>query len=210
MMKKIILHFYKEVTDGIVELSHPPVEDRKLPNMMSIVTRTVELSEIIAVLSSSLGEKLAELEKTIQSKTPRGYNWGVDPQIQNRSAQVAQAFRRTSNPITIHESVSLLKNCPAGIETAARALKDYSIAHELLINYNNMESFIEKTLRESGAVSCDNVPVKRQYSHKYLELYCLQHQGEVLIEADTGRLIQVEETALKVNPKRINKITSRQ
>ena len=204
------VNYYQEVTDGIAKLSDPPLEDHKLPNMVNMVTRAVELSDIITALSSKVGDKIARLEKTIQSKTPRGYSWGVDPQIQDRMAEVAQAFRRTSSPITIHERISLLKGSPIAIETAAHALKDYSIAQELLINYNNMESFIEKTLRESGVVSCDNVPVKRQYAYKYLELYCLQHQREVLIEADTGRLIKMEETALNIKPKRINKITSRQ
>jgi hypothetical protein len=205
------VHYYQEVMNNIVKLDDPPIENPALPELMRIVSKVFEISEIIAALSSKLSEKIFELEKNILAKTPRGYNWGVDPQIQNRIAGVSRTFGKTSSPVGIHERLSLLKSGPAAVETAAYAVKDYSIAHELLINYTIIESIIEKTLQEEGVVSYDNLPVKRQYSHKYLELYCLKHPGEVLIEADTGRLTKPHESQPEIRPgsKNTNKTMSR-
>jgi|MudIll2142460700_1097286.scaffolds.fasta_scaffold24969_2 hypothetical protein len=196
--------YYQGVMDKIAALSRPPNEIRPLPSIILIVTKAVELSEVIAALSARLGDKMAEMEKILQSKTPRGYNWGIDPQIYNRTIDISRAFSRTSSPMKIQERVSLLKTGPPAIDSAARAIKDYSIAHELLVNYSNIESFIEETLQNSGEVICDDIPVKRQYSHRYLELFSVSHPRDVVIEADTGRLIKTVKTTTQLKSKILN------
>lgn len=183
--------YYKGVTGEIDNLYDPPVENPALPDIMRTLSKVSEIGKIVASLSSKLSEKIIELERSTLDKTPRGYNWGIDPAVQNRISELALTFRKPTNPASIEERISRLKSAPSVVDSAAHAVKDYSIALEVLINYANIEGLIEEKLHDANVVSYDDLPVKRKYSRDYLELYCLNHPGEVCIEGDTGRLTRL-------------------
>lgn len=184
---------YREVMGVVRNLQEPPAENTHLPDLMRTVSRVGQLAELIATLSSRLGERMVALEESIQSKTPSGYNWGFDPGVRERVTEVSRSVGKPSGPMGIHDRVSLLKSAPPVIELAAHAVKNYSVTHELLVNYANVEYLIEEKLREAGEVSGDNLPVTRKYSRHYLDLYRLKHPREVYIEDDTGRLRRLSE-----------------
>jgi hypothetical protein len=185
---------YHEIIAKIAGLHSGPIENPTLPDMMRTVDKVSALGEMMADLSSKLGEKLGELEKSIREKSPSGYSWGLDPGIRDRMIELSRTFRKPPHPVNINDRLALLKTGPVAIDPASRAIKDYSIAHELLINYANIECQIEQKLQETGSVGIDDLPLKREYARHYLKLYCLQHSGGIYIEADTGRLTSKPET----------------
>jgi hypothetical protein len=182
---------YEEFRDQVVKLYEPSAKIQTLPDIMRMVARTGEIGEIMAELSSRLGKKISDLEMSVRDKTPRGHNWDIDPRIQSKMTEISRTFKKSCMPVGIADRMSLLKSGPPAIESAAWAVKDYTIAHELLINYANIELILEDRLRNSGTVSFEDLPVKRKYSNNYLKLYGLKHPGEVRIEADTGRLARL-------------------
>ena len=184
-------NFYKEVIGRIDKLSQPPGEIEVLPALMLAVSRLGELGEVMAGLSSRLGEKMGEQEDSIRDRTPHGFSWGVDQEIIKRMHEISPTFLKTSNPINISKRLSLMKDGLAAIEPAARAVKDYSVAHELLINFSNIEHLVEERISEEGMVGVDDLPVKRRYARDYLKLYCLKHPAQVSLESDTGRLVRI-------------------
>lgn len=191
--------YYREVMSTIASLYDLPGDNARLPDLMRTVGKVGELGELIAALSSRLGDKIATLEESIQNKTPRGHSWGIDPEIRYRAAEVSRTIKKPPRPVGIHDRMSLVKSSLAAVDTAARAVRDYSVTHELLINYANIEYLLEEKLYEEGEVSGDDLPVKRKYSRDYLELYRQKHPGEVYVEKDTGRLrrLRVSQVASK-------------
>jgi hypothetical protein len=182
------VQYYQATINKVANLSFAINKDRTLPDLMNTVAQVSELGRIMTDFNSILGEKLLSLEKNIMDKTPRGYSWGVDPDIRTRIDDISQKFRKPSGSFNIHDRLSLLSTGPSAVNSAALAIKDYYIAHELLINYSNIEHLLEERLWGSGSIGIDDLPVKRQYARHYLRLYCQKHPLEVYLEADTGRL----------------------
>ncbi len=183
--------YYKELSGQLAGMYDAPSENQGLPEMMRTVARVSEIGEITTRLSSRLGDRIMELEKSIRSKTPYGHSWGIDPTIQDRMAEISRAFRESPGPASIHVRLAVLKSRPFVLESAAQVVRDYSIIHELLINYANIEPMIEVKLNENNMVNIYDLPLNRKYSQKYLELYSLKHHGAVQIEGDTGSLVRV-------------------
>lgn len=183
--------YYEETQKRIDELHDPPVDNPKLPDMMRIISRVGGIGEVISSLRYKLADKIVELQKSIQENTPRGHGWDIDPHIQDRLAEFSRNFNKLSGAVGIHERLSLLKSGPSVLESAARSVREYSIVHELLLNYASLEPLLEEKLADSGVVSFNDLPLKRKYSQDFLKIYCLKHPGKVRIEADTGRLTRL-------------------
>lgn len=184
--------YYHDVVDTIDSLNVSPVDNARLPELMITVSASGCLRELIALLSSKLGEKISSLESNIQDKTPRGYSWGVDPEIRKRVTELSQNIGEFSNGISIRDRMSFIKQGPPIIDSAARVVKDYSIAHELLINYANIEYILKEKLAHGGIVNVIDLPLNRKYALQYMELYRLKHLEEVFFEKDMGRLTRLD------------------
>jgi hypothetical protein len=185
---EVSVRYYRAVLGQIEHLSDLPGEKARLPGFMRVVSVVGDLGELIAELGSRLSERIGTLETNVQNKTPRGYNWNVDPKSLKRVTELSHALRRPNGKATIQDHMSLLKTGPSIVDSAAHAARDYSVAHELLINYANVEYLIEEKLGDGDTVNVKDLPVSRKYAAEYLELYRLRHPGQVSIERDTGRL----------------------
>ncbi|OGO40185.1 MAG: hypothetical protein A2147_03190 [Chloroflexi bacterium RBG_16_57_8] len=181
--------YYREILVKMETLRDLLAVKGGLPALIQTVTTVGELGDLMASLSRRLGEKLGKLEAGIQDKTPRGYDWGIDPQISTRLTDFSRRITGAANSGGILERMSLFNAGPSIVDAAARAVKDYSIAHELLINFANMEYLMEEKLRVEGTVNTADLPVSRKYVGKCLELYQLKHRAEAIIDRDTGKLI---------------------
>ena len=190
----VSVNYYREVIGTIDSLSDLPGDKARLPDLMQTVSTIGCLGELIASLSSRLGEKISSLEINIQNKTPRGYSWGVDPEIPKRVTELSRTIRKPTSLGGIRDRMSLIKGGPSVVDSAARAVKDYSIAHELLINYANIEYLLKEKLGNEGIVNVVDLPVSRKYAFEYLELYRLKHPDEVCLEKDTGKLTRLSLT----------------
>ena len=185
---EVSVHYYRALLGQIEHLSHLPGQKARLPDFMCVVSVVGDLGELIAELGSRLSERIGVLETNVQNKTPRGYNWSIDPESLKRAKELSQALRRPNGKVAIQDHMSLLKTGPSIVDAAAHAARDYSVAHELLINYANVEYLVEEKLGDEGVVNVKDLPVSRKYAAEYLELYRLKHPGQVRIERDTGRL----------------------
>jgi hypothetical protein len=182
---EVSVRYYGEAVGEIDNLGDLPGDKARLPDFMHTVSAVAALGELMASLGSRLGERIASLETSVLDKTPRGYNWSMRPDSLARLAELSPANGR---PLGLQHRMSLLKTGPSIVEADAHALRDYSVAHELLINYANVEYLVDEKLDSQAAVNIADLPVSRKYATEYLELYRLKHPGQFRIDRDSGRL----------------------
>jgi hypothetical protein len=182
---EVSVYYYGEMLGEIGKLCDPPGDNSRLPDVMRTVSVAGGLGDLMVNLSLRLGERIAALEASVQDKTPRGYHWNMRPESLTRLTELSQASGR---PVRIHDRISILKTGPSIVDAAAHALRDYSVAHELLINYANVEYLVDEKLDNGAAVNVSDLPVSRKYAAEYLELYRLKHPGQFHIDRDLGRL----------------------
>ncbi len=185
------VQYYRDFLGNIDRLSDFPGEKPRLPDLMRMVSIIDETGRIIAELASRLGDRIGTLELNVQNKTPRGYAWNMDRDSLKRVVELSQALRRPNGTSTIQAHLSLLKTGPVIVDSAAHAVEDYSVAHELLINYSNIEYLVDEMLAGKSAVNAKDLPVVREYASEYLELYRLRHPGQVQIDRDTNTLFSL-------------------
>jgi hypothetical protein len=100
-------------------------------------------------------------------------------------------------PVTIRDRVSIVRAGLPVVESAARAMKGYCVAHELLINFSNMEYLIDEKLQDHGVVSTSDLPLDSKYASRCLQLYQLGHRSETVLDKDTGRLTSSSGVAVR-------------
>jgi hypothetical protein len=188
--------YFSEALKKLEGLSDLPAERAKLPDLLSAVTVVRTLGELIAGLSSRLADRIASLETGIREKAPKGYDWGPDEEAWKEVSGISGAITDSTGLLIIRDRMSLIKRGPSVVNRAASAFKHYSVVHELLINYANIEYLLEEKLGQDRVVGSADLPVARKYAGEYLELYRLKHQGDVYIEKDTGRLTSLDRASL--------------
>ncbi len=182
------VQYYRELLGRIETLSDLPGEKPRLPDLMHVVSIVDEMGRLIADLASRLGDRIGNLELSVQNKTPRGYAWNIDRESLKRVGEISQALRRPNGTTGIQAHMSLLKTGPDIVDSAAHAVEDYSVANELLINYANIEYLVDERLEGDGEINARDLPVVHEYAVEYLELYRLRHPGQVQIDRDTSTL----------------------
>ncbi len=185
---EVSVHYYGEVLGEVDRLGDLPGDKARLPDFMRTVSVVGALGELMVSLGSRLAEKIASLETSVMEKTPRGYNWSMKTDSLARLTGLSPAGGK---PVGIHDRMSLVKAGPSILETAAHAHRDYSVAHELLINYANVEYLVDEKVETGAEVNVTDLPVSRKYAAEYLELYRLKHPGQFRIDRDLGRLTSI-------------------
>jgi hypothetical protein len=193
---EVSVRYYHEVLSEIGKLGDLPGEKPRLPDFLRIVSVVGELGELIASLGSRLGERIDALQMNVQDKTPRGYSWSIPPESFERIMELSRAIRKPPAVAGIRERMSIIRTGPSVVDSAAHAVKDYSVAHELLINYANVEYLVDQKLDDEGVVNLSDLPVSRKYAAEYLELYRLKHPGQVRVDRDMGRLTSLSGLSL--------------
>jgi len=190
---EVSVRYYREFLGEVEKLFELPGEKARLPDFMRLVSVVCKLGELVAELGSRLSERIGTLEMSVQDKTPPGYSWRIDPESLKRVTELSKALRSPNGTTGIHEHISLLKTGPSIVDSAAHAAREYSVAHELLINYANVEYLVDEKLGGEGLVRLSDLPVHRKYAAEYLELYRLKHPGQVRIERDMGVLTSLSD-----------------
>jgi tetratricopeptide (TPR) repeat protein len=180
--------YYHEALSTIDRLSSLPGDAARLPDLMRIVSAVRELGDLVARLCSRLGERIVLLETGILNRAPHGYRWHHNLEVFESVTEISRTINGSPSLLGMRDRVSLIKSVPVIVDSAAHTVRDYSIVHELLINYANIEYLIDEKLQDEGVVNTTDLPVGRKYAGEYLEIYCLKHPTGVYIERDLGTL----------------------
>ncbi len=175
------------------KLRFPAQPGRKLVDRLQVVKATRELFDWTNTVIDQLFNKINALEEEIDYMSPHGYSWGKSEFVPPDTRELAKIRNMKPGRTMLDSSMDAIKIAIQTIEEEATIIKHHMSVREFVINYPNIEYLLDEKMRIQASVRVEELPVKANYSMRYLQLYALKHYQQVTFDSRKGILTYREE-----------------
>ncbi|MDW8045410.1 MAG: hypothetical protein RMJ31_06535, partial [Nitrososphaerota archaeon] len=144
--------------------------------VVNLTNTQQRIVKFVVELIRTIDRTLRNLENEIDTRLPRGFDWGKDDQIHNLVDSIV--YEIENSQIRLSEaSFDLLNKVYKVLNIEVILLDRYLLEFELILNYPNVDSLISVKLKSKGIVRVNELPFN--FPEHYMKLYSTFHKDTV-------------------------------
>lgn len=161
-------------------------DEKTFARLSRVVDQGKRLAELSHLAISWVATKIAELEKEIEGRVPKGYNWGKEPNALLETEDLISQLEGRSGKQDLETRVAAIEKTKKAVKSKALIINQYASTLEFLINYINIEYLLDRILQEKNHAQDNDLPVRSTFALRYLKLYSEKHYSEVILDQNTN------------------------